>query len=279
MRDPSSILETDSTFLPVREGGDSLFSTFAGQTRNAFARAGKALLEVVYPPQCITCEAATADAYCLCAACWQVLPLIDKPYCSRLGTPFAVDFGMGMLSPAAIADPPKFDTARAVALHKGSAQEIVSRFKYGERLDLARFMAPMMVKAGREMLQEASVLVPVPMHRRRLFSRRYNQAAILANAIGKITEVPVNLDGLIRVKNTPQQVGLNRAARRSNLAGAFRLASGAEMVFSGANIVLIDDVRTTGATLNACAHHLRKAGAARIDVLTFTLVPDQGIIG
>jgi ComF family protein len=236
-------------------------------------------LEVVYPPQCVACEGGTDAPFCLCPACWGQMPFITRPYCARLGTPFAVDFGAAMLSPAAIADPPRFDAARAVALHDGVARELVSRFKYGERLDLARFMAPLMVQAGQDVLKGASLLVPVPMHPRRLLSRRYNQAALLANAIGERTGIPVNLDALMRRRNTPQQVGLNRAARRSNLAAAFRLKPGAEMVFSGAHVVLIDDVRTTGATLNACAHLLRKGGASRIDVLTFTLVPEQGIIG
>jgi ComF family protein len=279
MRDPSPDGAVDSTDFSVREGHVPSRLRFLHTMRNGLAAAARAALHIVYPPQCVACEGGTDAPHALCPTCWREMPFISRPYCARLGTPFAVDFGASMLSPAAIADPPRFDAARAVALHDGVAKELVSRFKYGERLDLARFMAPLMVKAGQEVLTGAQVLVPVPMHPRRLFARRYNQAALLAQAIGRETGIPVSLDMLRRARHTPQQVGLNRAARRSNLAGAFRLAPEAEMVFAGAHAVLVDDVRTTGATLNACAHMLRKAGAKRVDVLTFTLVPDQGIIG
>ncbi len=192
----------------------------------------------------------------------------------RLGTPFAHDFGPGMLSPAAIADPPRFDSARAVAIHEGVAKAMVARLKYGERLDLARAMARLMVQAGGPLLASAEVLIPVPMHRGRLWRRRYNQAALLANEIGALAGKPILLDTLRRVKRTPPQVGLTRNERRSNLAGAFRIEPGQKAAIEGRHCLVIDDVRTTGSTLNACAHILRQAGAARIDVLTFTLVPD-----
>ena len=244
--------------------------------RHLIGRVGKGLIETVYPPQCVACEAATGEAHALCARCWSDIRFITKPYCQRLGTPFAVDFGTEMLSPAAIADPPRFDRARAVALHEGTAKELVARFKYGERLDLTRLMARMMTSAGADLLNEADLIIPVPMHRLRLFRRRYNQAALLANEIGRISGKPVALQALMRVKRTPQQVGLNRAQRRANLAGAFAMLAEGKLAVHGRHIVVIDDVRTTGSTLNACAHILRKAGAARIDALTFTLVPEGG---
>lgn len=190
----------------------------------------------------------------------------------RLGTPFAHDFGVEMLSPAAMADPPRFDRARAVAHHDGLARDLVARLKYGERLDLVRSMARLMVLAGEPLLREADLILPVPMHRWRLWGRRYNQAALLAQAIGSQAGKPVAMDVLERVKRTPPQVGLTRNERRSNLAGAFRIGPGQEAALTDRHVVVIDDVRTTGSTLNACAHILRKAGAARIDVLTFTLV-------
>lgn len=229
-------------------------------------------IELLYPPQCITCETATATPHSLCVTCWNTLPLISKPYCERLGTPFQVDFGAGMLSPAAIADPPRFDRGRAVARHRDAAKSLVSRFKYGERLDLAKLMARMMVQAGGDILADADLLVPVPMHRIRLWRRRYNQAALLANGVSAISGVPVSLDALQRVRHTRAQVGLGRSDRQKNLAGAFRIPPEHEALVAGRRVVVIDDVRTTGSTLNACAHILRKAGAARIDVLTFTLV-------
>lgn len=232
------------------------------------------MLDLIYPPQCMACEAATADPHALCAACWAGMALISPPYCDRLGTPFPADYGPGLLSPAAIADPPRFDRGRAAALHKGAARDLVSRLKYGERLDLALVMARMMAQAGRDILADADVIVPVPMHRLRLWRRRYNQAALLAGVIGKQAGIPVVPDAILRIRRTRAQVGLRRAERQRNLAGAFRFNEARRPGIEGRNVVLVDDVRTTGATLNANAHILRKAGAARIDVLTFTLVAD-----
>ncbi len=248
----------------------------SGSIARVLRRFGREALGVVYPPQCIACTNATGEAHALCSTCWAGIPFISDPVCARLGTPFAHDFGPGMLSPAAIADPPRFDSARAVAIHDGAAKAMVARLKYGERLDLARAMARMMVQAGGPLLASADMLIPVPMHRGRLWQRRYNQAALLANEIGLLAQKPVLLDTLRRVKRTPPQVGLTRNERRSNLAGAFRIEPGDKAKVDGRHCLVIDDVRTTGSTLNACAHILRQAGAARIDVLTFTLVPDGG---
>jgi ComF family protein len=235
-------------------------------------KTGKAALDFFYPPQCMTCESATASPHSLCAACWNAMPLISAPYCARLGTPFEVDFGADMLSPAAIADPPRFDRGRAVARHQGTARELVGRFKYGERLDLARLMGAMMARAGRDILDDADLIVPVPLHRLRLWRRRYNQAALLAGEVARETGVSLGLEALQRIKRTPAQVGLGRGERQRNLVGAFRINPAETTRVAGSRVVVIDDVRTTGSTLNACAHILRKAGATRIDVLTFTLV-------
>lgn len=212
------------------------------------------------------------SAKALCPACWGALPLIEAPCCDRLGVPFAADYGPGLLSPAAIADPPRFDRARAVALHKEGAKALVARLKYGERLDLAQVMGTMMAQAGREVLAGADGLIPVPMHWARLWRRRYNQAVLLADATSRVSGVPVLRTVLRRIRHTPAQVGLDREARRRNLAGAFAVRPEDRARIEGRALVLIDDVRTTSSTLNACAHILRKAGAARIDALTFTLV-------
>jgi ComF family protein len=247
--------------------------------RGWLAAFGAAGARFVYPPQCIACEAATAESFSLCAACWRAMPFIAPPFCQRLGTPFAIDYGQNLhgqnlLSPAAIADPPRFDCGRAVALHREPAKGLVSRLKYGERLDLARPMARLMAGAGRDLLAGADILVPVPMHRFRLWQRRYNQAALLAGALAAEAGIPAAYDLLLRIRATRPQVGLNRADRRQNLRSAFAIRPGGAAEIAGRHVVVIDDVRTTASTANACAHILRKAGAARIDILTFTLVAE-----
>jgi ComF family protein len=244
----------------------------AGGLSPLLRRFSRSLLQVVYPPQCVACEAATMSAKALCPACWAAMPLIEAPCCDRLGIPFAVDYGAGLISPAAIADPPRFDRARAVALHRDGARALVTQLKFGERLDLAHVMGTMMAQAGREVLGQADVLVPVPLHWFRLWRRRFNQAVLLADVVSDISGVPVARHALRRIRHTRPQLGLDREARRQNLVKAFAIVPDRLEAIRGRAVVLIDDVRTTSSTLNACAHILRKAGAARIDALTFTLV-------
>ena len=135
------------------------------------------------PPQCLACHALTADAGSLCPSCWSRLTLIEKPYCARLGIPFAYDLGEGALSAEAIADPPPFDRCRAVAAFDDVARQLVHGLKYRDRLELAQWMAGWMMRAGGELIAEAGVVVPVPLHRRRLWWRRFNQSALLARTV------------------------------------------------------------------------------------------------
>lgn len=248
----------------------------ARHSSNALRRIWRSALALVYPPTCPGCRGAIADPHALCPACWSGLRLIERPYCLRFGTPFAVDHGTGaLLSPRAIADPPVFQRARAVALYEGGARDLVHRLKYEDRLDLGAVLARMMVGAGSDLLAEADCLVPVPLHRFRLWRRRFNQAALLAHRIGRIAGPPTDCGLLARVKATRSQVGLSRVARATNLQGAFRVPSASRPRLQGRRILLIDDVMTTGATANAAARVLLRGGAASVDVLTFALVAGE----
>lgn len=266
---------------PAAEGERS-FSTarlFAGWLEAARRGASLGLrsaVNLVYPPSCIACQAATAEAQGLCAACWRGIGFIERPWCERLGTPFAVDLGPGLLSPAAMADPPVFARARAVCRFDGTARELVHRLKYGDRLELAVTLGRMMAQAGRELLPDADLIVPVPLHRTRLWGRRFNQAAALAQVISRRSGVALAHDALIRVKRTKQQVGLSRSQRAENLQGAFRVPPGMKPGLEGRRILLVDDVLTTGATANAASRALLRSGAARVDVLTFARVVTDG---
>lgn len=246
--------------------------------RDGVRRLASAAIGLVYPPTCVACGGATGQPHALCAACWRGLRLIERPYCERLGTPFALDLGIGsLLSPGAIAEPPVFGRARAVAVYDGTARDLVHRLKYGDRLDLARTMGRMMASAGREVLDEAELILPVPLHGLRLWRRRFNQSALLARAIGGIAGKPCELHALVRVKATRPQVGLTRAQRAANLQGAFRVADRARSRIAGRRLLLVDDVSTTGATGNAAARVLLRAGAAGVDLLTFATVTRDGL--
>lgn len=238
----------------------------------ALAAMGRAAIDLLYPPACLACAASTSDPHALCAACWRAMPFIARPYCERLGTPFAVDTGNGAISPAAMADPPVFSRARAVARYDGPARDLVHRLKYGDRLDLAPAMGAWMAAAGHELLDADAVLVPVPLHRWRLWRRRHNQAAVLAASVARAAGRPVSHDLLLRVRATRPQVGLSRNERANNLSGAFRASPVAPGLIGGRRVVLVDDVMTTGATAAAAARVLLRAGAAQVDVLTFAVV-------
>jgi ComF family protein len=238
----------------------------------AARRAGDAVTGLLYPPACLACPVLTGAPGGLCPACWQAMPVIDRPYCERLGTPFALDIGGTLLSPAAIAEPPVFARARAVARFEGTARILVHRLKYGDRLDLAPSMGRWMARAGAEVLNATDALVPVPLHRWRLWRRRFNQAGALAAAVGRESNLPVWHDVLLRGRATRSQVGLTRAERARNLQGVFRVPPEARPALKGRRVVLVDDVMTTGSTGNAAARALIRGGAAQVDLLLFAVV-------
>jgi ComF family protein len=245
-------------------------SPLPGFARTA-RRAGSFLLDLVYPPSCLSCRTAVAEHGALCAACWREIAFIERPYCERLGSPFAQDLGQpGLISPEAAANPPVFGRARAVARYDSDkARSLAHRLKYHDRLELAGPMGRWMARAGADILAEADLLIPVPLHRLRLAARRFNQSAILARAISRECGAPVETQALLRVKPTAPQVGLSRAQRAVNLSGAFRIGPEHAARLERQNVVLIDDVLTTGATANAAARALLRAGAAQVDLLVF----------
>src|SRR5580700_8931219 len=241
--------------------------------RGAWSHAAKLALDVALPTLCVACRE-PVDGDGVCAACWARLSFIAPPYCPRLGIPFIYDPGPGMLSMEAIADPPAYARARAAVRYDDVARTLVHALKYQDRTDLAPAMGRWMARAGRELLEQADALVPVPLHWRRGWSRRYNQSGALARVIGRQTGVKVAAEALRRIRPTEQQIGLSRPQRASNVQGAFKVAPERQHLISGRRVVLIDDVLTSGATVDACARALLRAKAAAVDVLVFARVVD-----
>jgi ComF family protein len=256
-----------------------MFSARQGSTFARVAQFGhtalRAALDAVLPPLCAVCRAPLADAGGLCPACWARMSFIAQPWCERLGIPFANDPGPGVLSMEAIADPPSYGRARAAVRYDDVARDLVHRLKYGDRLDLATAMGRWMARTGRDLLDDADALVPVPLHWRRLWGRRFNQAAALARAASVTAptrRIPVLTAALKRRRATTQQVGLSRSARAVNVQGAFMVTEEGKAAIHGKKIVLVDDVLTSGATVDACARTLLRAGAGNVDVLVFARV-------
>ena len=230
----------------------------------SFGRAG---LDAVLPPLCPVTEERLAAPGLLSAAGWAQIQFIAEPYCDQCGVPFATDYGAGAVCPSCLAEPPSFDAARAGVVYHGPAARLIVSFKHSDRTELAPLLAAWVVLAAREMDLSTAILSPVPLHRRRLLGRRFNQAALLAKEAGARLGVPVDLSLLRRRRATPAQQRLSKDARRRNVAGAFEVPDEKRALVEGAHIALVDDVLTTGATLSACARALRRAGAARVDAL------------
>jgi ComF family protein len=256
---------------PLSDGASRRAAQHIGKAARALSHAA---LDLIFPPACISCRAAIAAHGALCPACWGLVRFIERPFCDRLGTPFAADLGAeGLLSPEAIAHPPVYTRARAVArFEDGPVRHLMHRLKYGDRLELAIPLGRQMARAGRELLAEADLLVPIPLHRRRLIWRRFNQANALAETISKESEVPLDPFVLTRTKATPSQVGLTRTQRAENMHGAFSVPEAEKIKIEGRALLLIDDVLTSGSTLNAAARVLLRSGAARVDALVFARV-------
>lgn len=230
-------------------------------------------LDIALPQLCAVCRM-PVDGRGLCPSCWSKLSFIARPYCERLGIPFVYDPGPGMLSMEAIADPPAYNRARAAVRFDEISRALVHALKYGDRLDLAPMMARWISHAGREILNQADALVPVPLHWRRQWKRRFNQSAMLAVAISAESGVPVAAHALKRVKATAQQVGLSRTERASNVQSAFKVPEEGRPAVARRRLVLVDDVLTSGATVEGCARALLRAGATNVDVLVFARVAD-----
>jgi ComF family protein len=241
--------------------------------RRGCTQAARAALDLALPTLCLACrEPVSGDG--VCAQCWVQLSFIAPPYCDKLGIPFVYDPGPGMLSMQAIADPPAYRRARAAVRYDEVAKTLVHGLKFHDRIDLAPTMGRWMAHAGAPLLADADLLVPVPLHWRRGFSRRYNQSGALARAIGKQAGLPVAVEALQRVRPTAHQIGLSRSERAANVQGAFKVPASCKAEIQGRRIVLIDDVLTSGATVDACARALLRARAASVDVLVFARVVD-----
>jgi ComF family protein len=233
------------------------------------------MLDVGLPPLCASCREPVGYGAGLCASCWSKLSPIERPFCEKLGIPFTYDPGPGIYSMQAIADPPAYARARAAVRYDDIARDMVHALKYGDRLDLAPVMAKWMSRVGADLLEEAEVLIPVPLHWRRMWARRFNQSATLARLIAEPQGIAVSYTALKRVKATPQQVGLSRSERAANVQGAFRVDPAGRAEIARRHVVLVDDVLTSGATVDTCARALLRAGARQVDVLVFARVVDS----
>ncbi len=230
------------------------------------------VVDAVIPPRCLGCGAVVEAAGVLCAGCWSRVTFIAPPLCAACGLPFPFDPGAGFLCADCVRQRPPFARARAALVYDDGSRDMILAFKHADRTDAAPAFAAWMRRAGADLVADAEVVVPVPLHWTRLFRRRYNQAALLAHAIGRSSGIPVAPDALVRRRRTPSQGTQSREGRFRNVAGAFTVPERRRIQVEGRRVLLIDDVLTVGATAVACTRALTRAGAGAVDVLTLARV-------
>lgn len=266
--------------MPAHEASPLSLDLLRHGWRRLWPRLWHGGVDALLPPQCMLCTAQVDAPGRLCQSCWPGIGFIAAPCCPVCGIPYAVPVPDGLVCGACLKQPPPFARARAAFVYGGGGRDLVLRFKRGDRTDLAPGLAGLMRQAGAALLTDCDAILPVPLHRWRLWRRRFNQSALLAQALGRLCDRPVLLDHLERPRPTRSLGRLNRAARQRELAGAIRVAPGREADLRGRRLLLVDDVLTTGATVNACCRALRRAGAAEVTVLTLARVvrAEQGAI-
>ncbi len=232
----------------------------------------QSVLRVLYPPQCISCAALVEETGALCGMCWQETPFLGQPVCDCCGAPMVGTVAEGDICDQCMTIARPWRRGRAALAYEDNGRKLVLALKHGDRLDLAQPAARWMARAGAPILREGMLAVPVPAHRWRLLRRRYNQAAVLAQALSRVASVTYVPDALVRTRLTQVQDGMGQEARFVNVTGAIRPHPRHGARLRDADVVLIDDVMTSGATMAAAAEAALAAGAREVCVLVLARV-------
>ena len=226
------------------------------------------LLDAIYPPECPSCRVPVETMHNLCTECFAKLRMITKPMCACCGIPFVVPTGEDGKCPECLVEPPAFDRARSVMVYDGTSAPLIHALKFQDQwAGLERYTA-MLCAGGADLLASTDFIAPVPLHWRRLWRRKYNQSALLAYGISRKSGILCIPNLLCRTRYTKPQMRLKRSERAKNVRNGFAVSDKFVSEIAGKTILLIDDVVTTGATVDACAMVLKKAGAAQVNVLT-----------
>jgi len=240
--------------------------------KTALLKTAGAGLDLLLPPRCPETGALIAGASGMSAEAWRNLHFLAGPCCACCGLPFDIDLPADTLCAACEAAAPRYGRARAVLAYDDFSRSLLLNLKHGDRTDLAPLLGRWLRRAGGDLLEGADIVAPVPMHRSRLFRRRFNQAALLASDMTKGTGHRPVLDLLERIRATPSQGHLSPLARARNVRGAFAVRPKYRDGLAGKCVLLVDDVFTTGATVEECARVLHRAGAGAVDVVTVARV-------
>lgn len=225
------------------------------------------LQNLIYPPKCLLCDCLISENGYLCSKCWSKINFISKPYCNMCGFPLDASDCEDVSCMICIYKKPAFNSLRAVMHYDEHSKKLITRFKYSDKTNLSITLGKWLATIGKNLLNQTDYLTPVPLHKFRLITRKYNQAALLCTAMNKNYNKQILFDAIIRTKNTKPQATMTKKKRLNNVKSAFKINPKIHSKIEGKNIILVDDVITTGATIEACAKVLYLAGAKSVDVL------------
>jgi ComF family protein len=239
------------------------------------------IVDLLYPPRCPLCGMPLASQGGLCAECWSGMAIPADPSCASCQRPFGDGAPEGMICAPCMAQPPAHEGIAAATLYNDHARRLILALKRGGRIALAPFLARMiagrLLHAGLPRVGPEWLVVPVPLHRWRLWSRGFNQSALLARAVAHERGASLVVDALVRRKATPVLGGLGAKARARALSGAIAINPRRVGRIKGAQVVLVDDVMTSGATSGACVSALKRAGAKAVVIACFSRVLDEAL--
>ncbi|MDH5723767.1 MAG: ComF family protein [Alphaproteobacteria bacterium] len=233
-------------------------------------------LDTLLPPRCAVSGEIIDEQGMLSSKAWAGLDFIADPFCRICGVPFEYTDGVedqgAMMCMSCMEKPPLFRAARAVVMYNETSRNLILGFKHGDKTQLVPVFVQWLLRSGGEFLGEVDFIIPVPLHYLRLVKRRYNQAALLAHGLTKETQIKTLPMALKRVRSTPSQGHLSAKERHDNVKGAFTVGLKYHEMLKNKNVLLIDDVYTSGATIKECTKVLKKAGVNGVYVLTLARV-------
>lgn len=244
---------------------------------NLFYALIRPIVDFALPPRCPSCGVITTTDQTFCFGCWEKMEFLGSPCCESCGLPFAYEQPEGNRCAGCLAQPPAHDRARSVLAYGEVARQVALKLKYGRKIGLARLIAGLMERHIPPEGRGNMVLVPVPLHRWRLWSRGFNQSALIAKALGRSLGIAAEVEILKRVKHTPPLKGMNPGQRVKAVQGAFAIDLAHRHRIAGKTVLLVDDVYTSGATANGCAKVLKRAGATSVQLLSWArVIADEG---
>ena len=235
---------------------------------NNILELSKTFVNTIFPSRCLSCHELISEHGALCIKCWKSINFISTPICYKCGVPFEYNIGEQALCGRCMVQKPIYTEARAIFKYDENSKQQILALKYFDKTQLAPVFAKWLARISHDYKDKAHFIIPVPLHYFRLVYRRYNQASLLAKFLAKHIEIPIFYDALVRVKKTPTQYGLTRKQRDENMRGAFKVKPKHYQQLKGKSVILVDDVLTTGATLDACSRALHDAGVVDIFVVT-----------